>query len=107
MLRTLVVALCLAANAATAQQLDVEFTILEDDQAAGCAGSIVSGLDPNGDGFLAVRAGPGSNYRKIDELHNGDTVRTCVVKGKWVGVYYDTPRRKGWAHGNWLVDGAG
>lgn len=95
------------ASIAAAQQLDVDFTIVEDDQAAGCAGSIVSGLDPNGDGFLSVRTGPGSNFTKIDELHNGDTVRTCAQQGKWVGVYYGQPRRKGWVHSNWLIAGAG
>lgn len=35
-------------------------------------GCLVQGLDPNGDGFLALRAGPGTNYAKIGELHNGD-----------------------------------
>jgi uncharacterized protein YgiM (DUF1202 family) len=93
---------------ANAQQLDVEFTIVEDDQAAGCLASTVAGLDPNGDGFLAVRTGPGTNYPKIDEIHNGDVVRTCARSGQWVGIYYGEPRRRGWAHGNWLVDsGAG
>ncbi len=96
--------LCTTANG---QQLDVEFTIIEDDQAAGCAGSIVSGLDPDGDGFLAVRSGPASSYRKIDELHNGDLVRTCAANGRWFGIYYGNPRRVGWVHGNWLIDGAG
>lgn len=107
MKHVLILALLFSANALAAQQLDVEFDILEDDQAAGCAGSIVSGLDPNGDGFLAVRTGPGSDYRKVDELRNGDLVRTCAQSGKWVGVYYGDPRRVGWVHGNWLIDGAG
>jgi uncharacterized protein YgiM (DUF1202 family) len=100
--------LALAGSAAWAQQLDVDFPILEDAQAAGCLSSTVLGLDPNGDGFLAVRTGPGTDYRKIDELYNGDKVRTCAVSGPWVGVYYGKPRRKGWVHGKWLVDsGAG
>ncbi len=100
-------AIALFGTAANAQQLDVEFTIIEDDQAAGCAGSIVSGLDPNGDGFLSVRTGPASSYRKLDELRNGDLVRTCARSGAWFGIYYGTPRRTGWVHGNWLIDGAG
>lgn len=91
-----------------AQQLDVDFFILEDDQAAGCLTAYVTGLDPKGDGFLAVRSGPGADYREIDALHNGDMVRPCEVKGAWRGVYYGEPRRKGWVHGKWLVDsGAG
>ncbi|WP_191090062.1 SH3 domain-containing protein [Histidinibacterium aquaticum] len=105
--------LCLAAVIALlvvpaqAQDLDVGFPIAEDGQAAGCAGSVVAGLDPGGDGFLAVRSGPGSSYRKLDELVNGDMVRTCARSGPWWGVYYGQPRRVGWVHGNWLVDGAG
>ncbi len=106
-IRSLILVLALSGGTAAAQQMDVDFQILEDAQAAGCAGSIVSGLNPNGDGFLAVRTGPGTNYRKIDELHNGDTVRTCAQKGSWFGVYYGQPRRKGWVHGKWLVAGAG
>ncbi len=103
----LILTLSLTGSAAAAQQMDVDFPILEDAQAAGCAGSIVAGLDPNGDGFLAVRTGPGTGYRKIDELHNGDMVRTCASNGPWVGVYYGQPRRKGWVHGKWLAEGAG
>ncbi len=91
----------------SAQQLDVEFSIIEDGQAAGCAGATVTGLDPNGDGFLSVRTGPGTQFRKIDELYNGSTVRTCAKQGKWWGVYYGSPRRKGWVHGNWLGNWAG
>lgn len=90
-----------------AQELDVPFRIAEDAQAAGCASSIVAGLDPNGDGFLAVRTGPGTGYRKIDQLYNGDMVRTCARSGAWIGVHYGKPRRVGWVHGRWLVDGAG
>lgn len=90
-----------------AQQLDVEFSIVEDDQAAGCLGATVTGLDPNGDGFLSVRAGPGTQFRKIDELYNGITVRPCAKQGSWWGVYYSQPRRKGWVHGNWLGNWAG
>lgn len=106
-LTTLVAALGITSGAAVAQQLDVEFQIVEDDQAAGCLGAEVMGLNPNGDGFLSVRSGPGTNYRKIDELYNGDTVRPCASEGAWNGIYYGQPRRKGWVHGNWLGNWAG
>ncbi|MEI4232920.1 SH3 domain-containing protein [Roseovarius sp. D22-M7] len=99
--------LTLSCTSLSAQQLDMDFQIVEDNQAAGCFGARVQGLDPNGDGFLAVRSGPGTNYRKIDELHNGDGVRPCAQRGKWWGVYYGNPRRKGWVHGNWLGGWAG
>lgn len=106
-IRALVFLLALMAGTAQAQQLDVEFAIIEDEQAAGCGGSMVAGLNPDGDGFLAVRTGPGTEFRQIDQLHNGDLVRTCVMNGPWVGVYYGQPRQKGWVHGNWLVHTAG
>ena len=95
------------APAAWAQQLDVDFEVVEDDQAAGCGLSVVVGLNPGGDGFLAVRSGPGTEYRQIDELHNGDLVRTCAIHGQWIGIYYGEPRLRGWAHGNWLEHAAG
>ncbi|MGQ0567630.1 MAG: hypothetical protein ACT4OK_21555, partial [Gemmobacter sp.] len=65
------------AGPSQSQNLDVPVPWVADGQAAGCGGSVVTGLDPNGDNFLAVRSGPGTEYRKIDELHTGDQVRTC------------------------------
>ena len=38
------------------------------------ANGVVEGLDPSGDGFLAVRSEPGSKYREIDRLYNGAQV---------------------------------
>jgi len=49
-------------------------------------GCLVSGLDPNGDGFLALRAGPGSKYRQIGRLHNGDAAYLRKCDGKWCYV---------------------
>lgn len=76
--------------------------------AAGCA-SLVAGLDPDGEGFLVVRSGPGTGYRKLDELHNGDSVRICHRSGNRIGVTCRSQgaERKGWVHGRWLRDGAG
>lgn len=59
------------------------------------------GLHPNGDGFLSVRTGPGTNYRKIDELQNGDRVTIINGKGGSLGVECGAGR-SGWAHGNWI-----
>jgi len=98
----------LTACAASAQSLDVPVTAIPDTQAAGCASSTVSGLDPSGDNFLAVRSGPGSQYRKLDELHTGDVVRTCDRQGDWIGIYYPNLNgRSGWVHGSYLTDLAG
>ncbi|MCV0429452.1 MAG: peptidoglycan-binding protein [Roseibium sp.] len=103
---------------------DLDVAIIEyggDGQAATCASSVVAGLNSKGDGFLAVRSGPGPDYRKIDELHNGDVVYAFDQKGDWVGVAYNdasidcasqTTRPvqsdyQGWVHRKWLNDLAG
>ena len=85
-----------------------------------CASSTVTGLSK--DGVLAVRSGPGTQYRKLAELHNGDIVYVFEQKGKWAGVVYGgeslfeclspTTRHvpypnKGWVHTKWLKDLAG
>ncbi|GHA54972.1 hypothetical protein GCM10008927_21010 [Amylibacter ulvae] len=97
------------ASAVIAQQLDVEIKVMKGDgQAAICGSSRVEGLNPNGDGFLAVRTGPGSKYRKIDQIYNGDIVADCNQRGKWHGIFYGpNNKKKGWVHGNWLVWVAG
>jgi len=92
-----------------------------DGQAANCASSRVSGLKSDGDGYLSVRSGPGTQYRKIDELRNGDLVFVFEVNGDWAGVVYKTSsvrcsstdtrqvpfKHRGWVHQNWLKDVAG
>lgn len=92
-----------------------------DGQMANCMSSRVTGLKAGGDGFLAVRSGPGTKYRKIDELRNGDEVIVFDVRGKWAGVVYGTSNvacsstktrpvpydRKGWVHTKWLQEVAG
>jgi hypothetical protein len=92
-----------------------------DGQMANCASSTVAGLKANGDGFLAVRSGPGAKYRKLDELHNGDEVVVFQNRGKWAGIVYRTPDatchstkthavtypNKGWVNVKWLRPLAG
>lgn len=111
-----------AESSARANILDVP--IMEqsgDGQAANCMSSVVSGLKANGDGFLAVRSGPDTSYRKIAELHNGDDVIIFEHRGKWAGVVYGTAEvrcsstttapvtyeKKGWVHTRWLKGLAG
>jgi len=83
-----------------------------------CALGAVSGLKAGGDGFLAVRTGPASSYRKVDEIHNGDKVWLFDQKGKWIGIVYGVnlvecspikssrpvrhKGKKGWVHENWV-----
>lgn len=105
-----------------AKDLDVPIHVQGGDgQAATCATSRVSGLNPNGDNFLAVRSGPAEKYRELDELHNDEVVTVYEVIGKWAGVVYRTTNpdcysartrpislpRKGWISTKWLVDVAG
>ncbi|WP_350335660.1 SH3 domain-containing protein [Coralliovum pocilloporae] len=103
---------------AAAQQLDVPVIEHADGDFDTCGLGQVKGLKANGDGFLAVRSGPGSSYKKLDELHNGDRVWLFDQKGKWLGVVYDVNQvdcspisedrpvrqkgKKGWIHSNWV-----
>lgn len=85
------------------------------------ANGVVEGLDPAGDGFLAVRSGPGGKYRELDRLYNGEQVYLCTERGKWLGVVYTKQRqdcnvttswvstqpytgpcKSGWVHQNWV-----
>ncbi|MGH0264824.1 integron [Sinorhizobium meliloti] len=87
-----------------------------------CGGNgVVGGLNPSGDGFLAVRSGPAPKYAEIDRLYNGEEVYLCAVRGKWLGVVYSNQRqhcnvtkpwistqpytgpcKSGWIHQNWV-----
>jgi hypothetical protein len=101
-----------------ANDLDVPVTEeAGDGDIANCASSVVSGLKANGDGFLTVRSGPGSQYRKLDELHNGEIVIDFEHRGQWAGIVYRTSNvdcsstkrhpvtyeKKGWVHTKWLT----
>lgn len=48
----------------------------------------VVGLDPAGDNFLAVRAGPGSKSAELDRLGPQRLVTVCDERGRWLGVVY-------------------
>jgi hypothetical protein len=86
--------------------------------AADCTGHVVGVRPPSaynqatGSGFLAVRTGPGSNYRKIGELYAGDEVSAYDRRGSWYAVtcmrgqcmrpFWGQPMPRGWAHGRYL-----
>lgn len=83
----------------------------------------VTGLNPSGDNFLAVRVGPGVQYEKFDELHKGDVVNICEQQGGWLGIVYGKedcgvgtplpkgpyagPCRAGWVAEQYIVVTAG
>lgn len=48
----------------------------------------ITGLDPNGDNFLSVRTGPGTEFSRIDRLGPDQKVWLCDVAGNWFGVVY-------------------
>ena len=117
-----VAGICAVTGAALANVLDVPITEeASDGQMSNCMSSVVTGLAADGGGFLAVRTGPGSSYREIDKLRNGDVVIIFEMRGDWAGVVYRTPdvrcastttrpvtyRNKGWNHSRWLQDLAG
>lgn len=85
------------------------------------ANGIVKGLDPHGDGFLAVKSAPNIRSLRIDKLYNGKTVYLCNQQGDWYGIVYSKDRRdcnvstpwqktlpytgpcrSGWAHKRWI-----
>lgn len=67
----------------------------------------VSGLDPNGDGFLALRSGPDVRYPQIGALYNGERVlSSSACMGRWcfADKVEANPRaapRIGWFHVRW------
>ena len=50
----------------------------------------VSGLNPRGDNFLAVRAAPSAKARMVARLRTGHRVEVCEQQGGWLGIVYDT-----------------
>lgn len=95
-----------------------------DYDACGAVGA-VQGLNPDGDGFLAVRSGPGTAYAQRHLLYENDQVILCDHRGEWIAVVfaqpdapevecglsspiaerraYAGPCRWGWAHENWIT----
>lgn len=86
-----------------------------------CSYGRVHGLDPKGDGFLAVKAGPGVAYARLDKIVENQTVYLCGERGDWIAIVYAVgneecgvstiwtksrpytgPCRSGWAHRKWI-----
>lgn len=87
----------------------------------------VFNLNPNGDNFLAVRSGPGSQYPLIDRVHTGYILSLCERLADWEGVVYHPtgewvdcgvnsplplqdysgPCRSGWVFGDYVEGIAG
>jgi len=61
---------------------------------------LVYGLDPWGDGFLAIRERP--NSTQIGSLYNGDRVEILGRSGKWYKIRDLKSGKVGWSHSNWI-----
>jgi hypothetical protein len=123
MKRILLVAALLATASAAFAQARVP-VVIEGSEYDPCGNGVVYGLDPNGDGWLAVKAGPDIASARIDKLYNGQRVYTCAWRGEWIGIVYPPPSdaeetcnvttswpvtqpytgpcRSGWVHRNWI-----
>jgi len=89
------------ANTAIAQNIVQPTGPLSND-----TGCLVKGLDPNGDGFLALRAGPSTSYQQIGSLRNGDAAYIRACQGKWCYVEDGSinnveTRFRGWIYNAW------
>ncbi len=62
---------------------------------------MVSGLDPNGDGFLALRGGTTSNSPRLAKMVEGTRLKFLGQDGVWFHVLSETGQQ-GWAHSNWI-----
>lgn len=52
----------------------------------------VTGLNPGGDNFLTVRAGPGRDARDIGRLGPGHIVNVCEEHEGWLGIVFGASR---------------
>ncbi|MFK3649076.1 hypothetical protein ACI2IY_11655 [Lysobacter enzymogenes] len=87
LLTTLLALPAAVTQAAPPRAVPVEVGGSEEWDACGSTGR-VRGLKADGDGFLAVRAGPGADHRMLDKLGNGRLVYLCANRGGWTSVVY-------------------
>ncbi|MCY6381059.1 SH3 domain-containing protein [Hoeflea prorocentri] len=76
---------------ALAEELDIPVMVWAADDLATCSFGVVTGLDPSGDNFLAVRAGPGSGHRMLNKINTNDEVWIFDENNGWFGIAYGSP----------------
>jgi len=64
--------------------------------------SYVGGLDPNGDGFLALRAGTSPDAQRLAKMTEGTLLQVLGAEGDWRYVRL-ADGREGWAHSRWIL----
>jgi hypothetical protein len=122
------IALTMAALPATAASRSLPVMITANEDSDACGNGRVGGLNPRGDGFLAVKAEPGLAFDRIDRVGNGTEVYICGHYADWLAIVYSRtsrwtgcgvmqPWRKsrpytgpclsGWVHLNWIEHIAG
>ena len=86
--------------------------------AGDCTGTVVN-VKPisqynhaKGNGFLAVRTGPGSKYQQVGEVYRGDEVSVWEKSGNWYMVacmsgkctnpLWGTPSPQGWVSAKYV-----
>ncbi|WP_420411732.1 caspase family protein [Roseibium sp.] len=61
----------------------------------------VAGLNPNGDGFLALRSGTTSSSQRLLKMPEGTPLQVLGQAGVWFNVR-TASGAVGWAHSNWI-----
>ncbi|WP_182422061.1 integron [Aureimonas sp. ME7] len=89
MIRILLAASCLwtaSAGVASAQSVPVMVGGEAEWDACGGVGRVVN-LDPKGDNFLSMRAGPGGKHREVIRLGPHERyLYMCDERGSWIGI---------------------
>jgi|GEM_PF-2838313 len=65
----------------------------------------VHGLNPKGDGFLAVRAKPDASAAEVAKLHEDDKVLVLQESNDWVYIELQNKNIRGWSHKKWIQVG--
>ncbi|MHB1101399.1 MAG: SH3 domain-containing protein [Devosia sp.] len=64
----------------------------------------VTGLNPRGDNFLALRTGPGTSYRIVRHMGPDTVVTVLQRRGDWLRVRLEEGT-EGWAFGEYIAEG--
>ena len=64
--------------------------------------SYVDGLDPNGDGFLALRSGTAGDAARLAKMPQGTLLEVLATQGLWLHVRL-LNGQEGWAHSRWVA----
>ncbi|QFT61128.1 Bacterial SH3 domain protein (plasmid) [Sulfitobacter sp. THAF37] len=101
MQKTLISLAVLGALASTASAQNI---VVPGNRGPTDTGCLIKGLDPNGDGFLALRTGPGSKYQQIGSLYNGDAAFVYGGQGNWLYVENGARNGKAVKFRGWIYD---